>query len=157
MFDTKIGGTVVTKLKQNNLRLRSLFEIEMPLWRRRQSFRYILVITVYASKLLIIKGLLKLTYALCIHVMRCNIFKNVSSIRSYLLSSWFSGPIFAGAKCPRVLKFCRVRFPGFRALTSPWRGSGFPISPCLGWDWAPSATRRRRRRREEKHRSCIDL
>ena len=39
--------TVVTKLKRNNLRLRSFFEIEMPLWRRRQSFHFNLVTTVY--------------------------------------------------------------------------------------------------------------
>ena len=38
---------VVTKLKLNNLRLRSFFEIEMPLWRRRQSsFCFILGTTV---------------------------------------------------------------------------------------------------------------
>ena len=37
---------MVTRLKRNNLRLRSLFEIEMPLLERRQSFRFILVITV---------------------------------------------------------------------------------------------------------------
>ena len=33
--------TEVTKLKRNNLRLRSFFEIEMPLWKGRQSFRFI--------------------------------------------------------------------------------------------------------------------
>ena len=41
--------TVVTKLKRNNWRLRSFFEIEMLLWRRRQSFRFILVTTVYIT------------------------------------------------------------------------------------------------------------
>ena len=39
-------STVVTKLKRNNLRLCSFFELEMPLRRRRQSFRFILVTTV---------------------------------------------------------------------------------------------------------------
>ena len=39
--------TMVTKLKRNNLRLRSFFEKEMPLWRRRHSFQFILVTTVF--------------------------------------------------------------------------------------------------------------
>ena len=43
---------VVTKLKRNNLRLRPFFEIEIPLRRRRQSFRFILVTAVkYLKKL----------------------------------------------------------------------------------------------------------
>ena len=58
--------------------------------------------------------------------------------------------MFAGAKCPRVLKFCRVRLPGFLVPSSP--GAGFTSSPCLGWDWAP----RSRTRRVENPRSCID-
>ena len=37
----------VTKLKRNNLQLRSFFKIEMPLGKRRQSYRFILVTTVY--------------------------------------------------------------------------------------------------------------
>ena len=38
-------NTGITKIKQNNLRPRSFFEMEMPPWRRRQSFRFKLVIT----------------------------------------------------------------------------------------------------------------
>ena len=46
IFKNISAHTVVTKLKRNNLRLRSIFEIEMPLWRRRQSFRFNLATTV---------------------------------------------------------------------------------------------------------------
>ena len=67
-----------------------------------------------------------------------------------MVSSCVSVPMFAGAKCPRVLKFCRVRLLGFLVLSS--LGAGFPSSPCLGWDWAP----RSRTRRVENPRSCID-
>ena len=40
-------NAVKIKLKRTNLRFRSFFEIEMPLWRRQQSFHFILVTTVF--------------------------------------------------------------------------------------------------------------
>ena len=39
------SSVFLTKLKRNNLGLRYFFEIKMPLWRRRQTFRFMLVTT----------------------------------------------------------------------------------------------------------------
>ena len=47
----------VTKLKRKHFRLHTCLEIEMPLWRRRQSVRFILVTTVYKQNHLFFKNI----------------------------------------------------------------------------------------------------